>query len=66
MKIPYGKYLGAKYEQKCDCWLYKERQLVENLFLKLKGFRRIATRYDKPACIYLGFLCIASILIWLK
>ena len=57
---------GAKYERKCDWWLYKERHLVENLFLKLKGFRRIATRYDKLACTYLGFLCIASILIWLK
>lgn len=38
---------GAKYERKCDWWLYKERHLAENLFLKLKGFRRIATRYDK-------------------
>lgn len=57
---------GAKYERKCDWWLYKERHLVENLFLKLKGFRRIAARYDKLACTYLGFLCIASILIWLK
>ena len=36
---------GAKYGRKCDWWLYKERHLVENLFLKLKGFRRIATRY---------------------
>lgn len=57
---------GARHERKCDWWLYKERHLVENLFLKLKGFRRIATRYDKLACTYLGFLCIASILTWLK
>ena len=42
-KIPSRK--GAKYGRKCDWWLYKERHLVENLFLKLKGFRRIATRY---------------------
>ncbi|MEF2620450.1 MAG: IS4/IS5 family transposase, partial [Lachnospiraceae bacterium] len=35
-------------------------------FLKLKAYRRIATRYDKLACTYLGFLCLASILIWLK
>ncbi|MBT9653707.1 transposase, partial [Ruminococcus sp. MCC718] len=46
--------------------LYKERHLVEKLFLKLKAYRRIATRYDKLACTYLGFLCLASILIWLK
>lgn len=57
---------GAKFERKCDLWLYKERHLVERLFLKLKTYRRIATRYDKLACTYLGFLCIASIMIWIK
>ena len=25
---------GAKYERHCDWWLYKERHLVEKLFLK--------------------------------
>lgn len=57
---------GAKFERHCDWWQYKERHLVEKYFLKLKAFRRIATRYDKLACTYLGFLCIASILIWIK
>ena len=57
---------GEKFERRCDWWLYKERHLVEKLFLKLKAYRRIATRYDKLACTYLGFLCIASILIWLN
>ena len=52
--------------QHSDWWLYKERHLVENYFLKLKAFRRIATRYDKLAATFLGFLCIVSILIWLK
>lgn len=57
---------NTKVERRCDWWLYKERHLVEKYFLKLKGFRRIATRYDKLAITYLGFICIASILIWLK
>ena len=57
---------GAKFERHCDWWLYKERHLVECFFLKLKAYRRIATRYDKMASTYLGFICIASILIWLK
>ena len=34
---------GAKFERQCDWWLYKERHLVEKLFLKLKAYRRIAT-----------------------
>lgn len=57
---------GAKFERRCDWWLYKERHLVERYFLRLKAFRRIATRYDKLAFTYLGFICIASILIWLN
>ena len=57
---------GAKFERRCDWWLYKERHLVEKYFLKLKGFRRIATRYDKLAFTYMGFVCLASILIWIK
>lgn len=57
---------GAKFERLCDWWLYKERHLVEKLFLKLKSYRRIATRYDKLPFTYLGFICIVSILIWLN
>lgn len=57
---------SAKFERHCDWWLYKERHLVEKFFLKLKAYRRIATRYEKLAGTYLGFICIASILIWLK
>ena len=57
---------GAKFDRYCDWHLYKERHLVENYFLKLKAFRRIATRYDKLASTFAAFICIASILIWLK
>lgn len=57
---------GKKFERRCDWYLYKERHLVENFFLKLKSFRRIATRYDKLPFTFLGFLCLVSILIWLK
>ena len=47
LTIPSRK--GAKFDRYCDWHLYKERYLVENYFLKLKAFRRIATRYDKLA-----------------
>lgn len=57
---------NRKVQRKCDWWIYKERHLVEKFFLKLKNFRRIATRYDKLARAFLGFIRLASILIWLK
>ena len=57
---------NTKNTWKCDWFLYKERHLVENFFLKLKQFRRIATRYDKLASSFLAFVYIASIAILLK
>jgi len=50
---------------RCDWWLYKERHLVECFFLKLKNFRRVATRYDKLASSFLAFVYIAAIFILL-
>lgn len=38
---------------------HRERNRVERLFAKLKGFRRVATRYDKLRAPYLGFVHLA-------
>jgi transposase len=40
--------------------LYRERNLVERFFSKLKHFRRIATRYDKLADNFLAMFHLAS------
>lgn len=44
---------------------YKARNLVERMFNKLKNWRRVATRYDKTAESFLGFITIAAIKLWL-
>jgi putative transposase len=49
-----------------DKALYKERNLVERFFNKLKQFRRVATRYDKLLANYRGFVILAAITILLK
>jgi transposase len=36
--------------------LYRERNLVERFFSKLKHFRRIATRYEKLAANFLAMV----------
>ena len=51
---------------RCDWALYKECHLVECFFLKLKQFRRVATRYDKLASSFLAFVHLAAISILLK
>jgi transposase len=46
--------------------LYKERNLIERMFNKLKNFQRVATRHDKTASAYLAFVVVAGIFLWLK
>ena len=43
---------------------YRWRNLIKRLFNKLKNWRRVATRYDKTAESYLGFVTLASINLW--
>lgn len=50
----------------CDYALYCERNLVERFFLKIKHFRRIATRYDQTPRAFLSLLCLVSAFIWTK
>lgn len=49
-----------------DRQLYKERNLIERFFNKIKHFRRVATRYDKLARNYRSFLLLVSALKWLS
>lgn len=51
--------------RKIDLHVYKERHLVENFFCRLKHYRRAATRFDKTAGNFLGFVLLAAIRIWL-
>jgi transposase len=55
-----------KLQRGFDSVLYEERNLIERMYNKLKHFRRIATRYDKLAATYLGFVLLAAIWLWLK
>ena len=49
-----------------DRSLYRLRNLVERCFNKLKNARRVATRYDKTAESFLGFVDITSIRLWFR
>ena len=45
---------------------YKRRYPIENMFGRLKDWRRIATRYDRCAHTYFSAICIAAaIAFWL-
>jgi len=47
-----------------DAVAYRQRNLIERMFCRLKDFRRIATRYDKLARNCLAGALLAAIAIW--
>ena len=44
-----------------DKEMYKKRNEVERLFRRLKGFRRIFSRFDKLDCVFMFFILFALI-----
>ena len=62
--IPGRKNRNIRVEY--DRHIYRERNQVERFFNRLKQFRRIATRYEKLAQMFMGAITLVSILIWLK
>ena len=49
-----------------DRTLYRQRYKIENMFGKLKDWRRIHTRYDRCAHTFMSAICIAAtVIFWL-
>jgi len=44
----------------------RERHVVENYFARLKRYRRTGTRYDRLPETFISFICLASIMDWLR
>ena len=44
-----------------DREMYKRRNEIERLFHRLKGFRRIFSRFEKLDVVFLGFIVFALI-----
>ena len=49
-----------------DRHLYRDRNLIERFFARIKHFRRIATRFDKLATSFLAFIHLACAFVWLS
>ena len=57
---------NRKVPREYDKHLYKDRKKVEWFINLLKQYRRVATRYEKTARNFLGFVHVASIMILLR
>ncbi|BDV39352.1 hypothetical protein DSM21852_26050 [Methylocystis bryophila] len=59
LRIPLTK--NRKNPLDYDRAIYKTRHKIENLFAKLKDWRRIATRYDRCSHTFFSAICIAAV-----
>lgn len=57
---------NRKHPRWYDRTLYRERHAIECFVNKLKYYRHLATRFDKLAQHYLGFVHYIATLIWLR
>lgn len=66
-QITNRKKKGPKGGRPCsfDKTVYGDRNLIERCILRLKQFRRFATRYEKLAESYLAVATICSIFVWI-
>ena len=55
-----------RVQRRVDPALYRQRNLVERFFSKLKQFRRVATRYEKTATNYLAAVLMACTRLWTR
>ena len=44
--------------------IYRQRNMIERMFARLKDFRRVATRYDKLARNFLAAIVLAATITW--
>jgi transposase len=57
---------NCKVQRVIDRDRYKDRNLVERFWAKVKQYRRVATRYEKTARNFLALVHVASIMILLR
>ena len=55
---------NRKIKPPCDKTIYRQRNVIERMFCRLKDWRRIATRFDRKITNFLAAITIAAIVIW--
>lgn len=58
--------VNRKTQRNFDRYHYRNRNLIERFFARLKQFRRVATRYDKLASRFASFIALVASVLWLR
>jgi putative transposase len=57
---------SRKVQRDIDRHLYRERNVAERFWQKVKQYRRVATRYEKKAVNFLAFVYVAAVMVMLR
>ena len=60
--IPPRKNRKVQYDY--DRTAYRQRNIIERMFCRLKDWRRIATRYDRNITNFMAAIALAATIIW--
>jgi transposase len=60
--IPPRKNRKVQYDY--DKAIYKQRNIIERMFCRLKDWRRIAMRFDRKLKNFMGAIALAAAVIW--
>lgn len=60
--IPPRKNRKIRYDY--DKTIYKQRNVIERMFCRLKDWRRIATRFDRNITNFMSAIALAAVVIW--
>ncbi len=60
--IPPRKNRKVQYDY--DKAIYKQRNIIERMFCRLKDWRRIATRFDRNVKNFFAAIALAATVIW--
>ena len=55
---------NRKIQYDYDKTIYKQRNVIERMFCRLKDWRRIATRFDRNIKTFMGAIALAAAVIW--
>ena len=65
MEVVIPPKANRKQKRAFDALKYRARHLVENLFQRMKVYRRVATRYEKLDTRFLGIVHLVGAMKWL-
>jgi transposase len=55
---------NRKIQYGYDTAIYRQRNVIERMFCRLKDWRRIATRYDRNLKSFMAAIALAASVIW--